>query len=60
MMTQIMFSQLQYRNAARREDGIIMPYMTAWRGKRKVLDQVRNAATDCDTLAQIGPYLNAL
>ena len=44
------------RNAAKREDGITMSYMTAWRGKRKVLDSIRNASTE--TFGQIRPYLN--
>jgi hypothetical protein len=46
------------RNAARRDDGNIVPYITAWRGKRKVLDQIRSTANE--TFAQIGPYLDAL
>jgi molecular chaperone DnaK (HSP70) len=34
------------RNAAKREDGISLSYMTAWRGKRKVLDSIENATPE--------------
>jgi hypothetical protein len=34
------------RNAAKREDGITMSYMTVWRGKRKFLDSTRNATSE--------------
>jgi hypothetical protein len=45
-------------NAARREDGITMPYITAWRGKAQLLDQISSAALE--PFAQIGQYLDAL
>jgi hypothetical protein len=34
------------RNAAKREDGITISYMAAWRGKRKVLHSIGNASTE--------------
>jgi hypothetical protein len=55
MMT-VMSSHLP--SATLLEEKMALPYITAWRGKRKVLHQIRSTANE--TFAQISPFLDAL